>query len=360
MYGKGHVTTGLTTGRNGIVLWEREGIEATDVLVAEMPISGWTHLAIVYKGGAASLFVNGDLLKEGTASGKVVHPGLNYAFQRDGAMYYNGDMTEPQLLKEVIDPRRIQQLVRAGVPAPETRAVEVLNKRGLLFYKEGKFSLQESTGKATNISVTGLGNDIDLSQNWTVSFPSNLGAPATINLDKLMSLHKHPEAGVKFFSGTATYTKHFNLPTKNIARNKRLVLDLGRVEVLAEVKVNGKDLGTLWKPPFKIDITDFVKAGNNLVEIAVTNLWPNRLIGDEQMPDEAEYVSGVNAGPYSVLSNGAIKALPDWYAQGKPKSTGGRVTFTTWKHYHAHSPLLESGLLGPVSIHMAMILKYKV
>jgi hypothetical protein len=138
-----------------------------------------------------------------------------------------------------------------------------------------------------------------------------------------------------------------------------LFLDLGRVEVLAEVNVNGKSFGTLWKPPYKIDITEAAKSGNNLLEIAITNLWPNRLIGDEKLPDEAEYVSGVNAGPYSVLSNGAIKKLPDWYAEGKPKPAGGRVTFTTWKHYHADSPLLESGLIGPVVLRTAMLMRIK-
>src|SRR5204863_7849962 len=76
LYGKGHVATGLTAGRNGIVLWEREGIDAIDILVAEMAISGWTHLAIVYKNGAPSLYVNGMLVKDSSASGKIVHPGL--------------------------------------------------------------------------------------------------------------------------------------------------------------------------------------------------------------------------------------------------------------------------------------------
>jgi hypothetical protein len=174
-------------------------------------------------------------------------------------------------------------------------------------------------------------------------------------MDKLQSLHKHRQDGVKYFSGTATYVNHFNVPAAAFAVNKRIFIDLGRVEVLAEIKINGRKLGTVWKPPYRIDITEAVKPGANIVEIAVTNLWPNRLIGDEKLPDEAEYVSGVNAGPYSVLSNGAIKKLPEWYAAGKPKPPGGRVTFATWKHYHADSPLLESGLLGPVIVYTAIL-----
>jgi beta-galactosidase/beta-glucuronidase len=95
--------------------------------------------------------------------------------------------------------------------------------------------------------------------------------------------------GVKYFSGTATYTKRFTVTASAKAGGKRVYLDLGRAEVLAEVKVNGKDLGTLRKPPFRVDVTDAVHAGNNDLEVRLTNLWPNRLIGDEQLPPENEY-----------------------------------------------------------------------
>lgn len=109
------------------------------------------------------------------------------------------------------------------------------------------------------------------------------------------------------------------------------------------MEVNGKDRGTLWKPPFRVDVTDAAHAGNNDPEVRVTNLWPNRLIGGEQLPPENEY------GP-----NGGIPKMPDWYTQGKPKPPGGRVTFATWRHYTADSRLLESGLIGPVRLRTAV------
>jgi hypothetical protein len=104
------------------------------------------------------------------------------------------------------------------------------------------------------------------------------------------------------------------------------------------VRLNGKKLGTLWKPPLRVDVTDAVKAGANLLEIRVTNLWPNRLIGDEQLPDDCEWLPG-----------GPLKAWPAWLVEGKPRPTHRRA-FATWKHYTKDSPLLESGLLGPVRL----------
>ena len=127
-----------------------------------------------------------------------------------------------------------------------------------------------------------------------------------------------------------------------------MYLDLGKVAVMAQVKFNGKILETLWKPPFVVDITDVAKPGTNDLEIRVVNLWPNRLIGDEQLPEDSE------RNP-----EGTLKKWPQWLLEGKP-SPSGRLTFTSWRLWKKDEPLLESGLLGPVvlrSVHMVPIEK---
>jgi len=149
---------------------------------------------------------------------------------------------------------------------------------------------------------------------WEVTFQPERGAPPRITLDKLSSWHENADAGVKYFSGTGTYYKTIQAPADWFKLATRLYLDLGDTKNLAEVKVNGKPLGVLWKTPFRVDITDAVRPGANALEVKVTNLWVNRLIGDQQP--------------------GAAK----------------KYTYTTQQFYRADSPLLPSGLLGPVRL----------
>ncbi len=144
---------------------------------------------------------------------------------------------------------------------------------------------------------------------------------------------------MKYFSGTATYVKKIDIPQEMLAANRRVYLDLGRVQVMARVKLNGKDLGVLWKTPYMADVTAAAKPGENALEIEVVNLWPNRMIGDEQLPEDSD------RNP-----NGTLKKWPQWVLDGKPSPTG-RFTFTSWRLWRKDSPLQESGLLGPVQLH---------
>jgi hypothetical protein len=127
---------------------------------------------------------------------------------------------------------------------------------------------------------------------WRVTFPPNLGAPAEIQLDALEPLSTHRNAGVSFFSGTATYAVEFELPVVPQQAHSRILLDLGDVHDLAAVRLNDEPLGTLWKPPFRVDVTDQVKAGANRLEVAVTNEWTNRILGDSRAPANERVLSG--------------------------------------------------------------------
>jgi hypothetical protein len=173
---------------------------------------------------------------------------------------------------------------------------------------------------------------------WTLEFPKDSGAPEKLGLDNLISWSRHPDAGVQHFSGTAIYRHGFNLPETK--PGCRIFLDLGRVEIMARVKLNGQDLGILWKPPYRVEITEAAKTGPNTLEIAVVNLWANRLIGDAALPEDARRDK-----------KGTLESWPQWILDGQPSPTGRRtfVTFPLWKK---DDPLQESGLLGPVQLLM--------
>jgi hypothetical protein len=149
---------------------------------------------------------------------------------------------------------------------------------------------------------------------WKVNFPPDWGAPPSITLDTLSSWSDNSDTGVKYFSGTGTYTKTIDAPAQWFRNGAHVWIDLGDVKNLAEVTVNGKSLGIVWHAPYRMDATSALKPGANELSIRVTNAWVNRLIGDQQPGMEKKY------------------------------------TFADVKPYRATSPLLSSGLLGPVTV----------
>lgn len=201
----------------------------------------------------------------------------------------------------------------------------------------GHIEFKTAGGKTVRKDFSSVPSPTAISGEWQLNFPPMWGAPEQVTLSKLISWPEHEDKGVKYFSGTATYTKGIEIPAELLAFSRELWLDLGRVKNFAEVSLNGKPLGILWKPPFRVEITGAARSGTNMLEVKVTNLWPNRLIGDEQLPPDCEW----NGKP--------LKAWPQWLLDGKPSPTG-RFTFTTWHHWTKDEPLLESGLLGPVRL----------
>src|SRR5205814_9832393 len=119
---------------------------------------------------------------------------------------------------------------------------------------------------------------------WALHFPTGWGAPDHVDLPKLISWTDHDDNDIKHFSGTAVYTMKFDVPADRIGDGKLAMLDLGDVQVMAQVKLTGNDVGLLWKPPFRVDVTQSLRSGENELQVSVTNLWVNRLIGDEAYP----------------------------------------------------------------------------
>ena len=236
------------------------------------------------------------------------------------------------------DPQDITLATSTGVE----RVAQVRRDEGgqlwLDVWQPGQYDLKTASGKGLRCEAATLPQAMEIAGPWLLLFPPGTGAPGHITLEKLISWSERGEPGVKHFSGTAHYTKVVNVPAEMLGSNRRLYLDLGRVQVMAQVRLNGLDLGVLWKTPYCMDVTDVVRAGENRLEVAVTNLWINRMIGDEQLPEDS-----------SRNDNGTLKEWPQWVRENKSSPTG-RHTFTTWRLWKADAPLQESGLIGPVML----------
>jgi hypothetical protein len=192
---------------------------------------------------------------------------------------------------------------------------------------------------------------------WDVAFPPNFGAPAKIQLAKLESWTANTDDGVKYFSGTATYTKSVQAPQGWFRPGAKVLLDLGMVKDLAEVSVNGKALGILWKAPYRVDATGALKAGANRLEVKVTNEWTNRQIGDRLLPVEKRVLAqaapmfGAPAGAAPAGRGAAPAGAAAAGRGGAPAGRGGAAPPAGAMGGRGGPQIpAESGLMGPVTV----------
>lgn len=179
---------------------------------------------------------------------------------------------------------------------------------------------------------------------WHVTFPTDwyVGGSSTkrLYLPRLADWTVFADPDVRYFSGTATYDVTFEAKRN---ANERVILDLGEVKNFAEVTINGKAYPTLWKPPFRVDMTDALGESLSTVSLSVkvTNLWPNRIIGDDFKPEDSTFL------PDKPIMERHLNGWPRFILDGTPSPTG-KFTFATWKHWTKDDAPLASGLMGPV------------
>jgi hypothetical protein len=224
-------------------------------------------------------------------------------------------------------------------------SIHVSPKSGPLLeaWSQGDYEALTASGRVLKYRAANVPAPLEVTGAWQLRLDDNMVKASAISLNRLCSWSEHEDARLKYFSGAATYSKRIDIPRSMIARNKKLYLDLGDVQVMAEVTLNGEKLPLLWKPPFELDITKTAKRGANRLEVKVVNLWPNRLIGDEQLPEDSER-----------NQDGTLKSWPQWLIEGKP-SPSGRSTFVSWRLWKKQDALLRSGLLGPVRLRCSEI-----
>jgi hypothetical protein len=311
---------GVAVGQNGVVVFQYSDTgEVQPLLVHAAQLPPSTHLGADYRDRIAKLYIDGKLTVTSKPNPWPPRPSPTHRHPA-------GELAALDWLDDTLHPQ--SQL-------PEPPALDLARRTA---WQSGAYKLQLTSGSARQINIA-LPSPQILTGPWDVAFDPIWGGPAHTTFAELQDWSKHSDEGIRFYSGAAVYTKtvDFTVP----ARDLRTWLDLGRVAVIAEVRVNGKDLGILWRKPYRIDVTEALRSGQNTLEIRVINCWTNRLIGDEHRPEDSDRTP-----------DGIIKTWPQWVLDQKRGPTG-RFTFCSSREWEKNSTLLSSGLLGPVQLRHA-------
>jgi hypothetical protein len=227
-----------------------------------------------------------------------------------------------------------QESWRALHPSPQL--ADIGGKMLARLWEGGQYELESRSGKRKTLKVDDLPEDQLIDGSWKVTFPSIQNKDQQLVFDRLHSYAEDKNEAVKHFSGTAVYHKEIEVSERRFLKDQEIWLSLGQVEVIAEVEVNGKSLGTFWKEPYMVNLTGHVTPGSNQITVRLTNLLVNRLIGDARYPDEVNYVGG------------RASKNPDWIYDPSAKRKSQRETFSVSKLWDRDDELVKSGLLGPV------------
>ncbi len=331
--GGSHAGSGVSVGRNGVAVFEHGASYFVPILVHAGPVNDWTHIAVVYRNGEPSLYLNGRFVHKGLRSSKTVHGSLTSAGTDSK---FAGKVSKAELLPRALDESDLAKLMgnapgeEAGFSGwPIELTFNADDKLEVITRAPGNYMWKTAEGAVQKLEVASVPRPVEVKGPWEVSFRKNAEdrsqkSELNATFDKLVSWTERPEEWMKYYSGTAVYRKTYQMPNDDCRlpnseksafgnRNSKIYLDLGEVRDIARVRVNGQDAGTAWKQPYRLDVTRLVKQGENMFEIEVVNTWLNRLIGDEQPGTQAS-------------------------------------TFTKVKSWKANTALLPAGLIGPVTI----------
>lgn len=340
-WGPEHSGAGLSVGTNGVAAFEHWHGNIAPVLVwqAPAPLAGTVHVALAYTEGVPALYVDGKKVHTGVASGQTPHPtaGAPEAFAGTcgGAVTQQGTFSDEALAAAAAQAHVEAKAARRPYPALFFGTDGAL-RMGTTEAGRYEAALADGTTRVWTFAEAPRRLALD-GLAWQVTFLPPAGEAFTATFEGLRDWTASADPRMRYFSGTAVYAGRF--AWEGGRGGTRVWLDLGDVRNLAAVRLNGRDLGVAWKQPFRVELTEALRVGENALEVRVANDWINRLVGDEQHPDD----TGADA-------KGKLAAWPEWALKGGPRPEAGRMAFTSSRQVKADTPLNAAGLLGPVTV----------
>lgn len=328
---------GVSIGTNGIVVWEHGANHFAPVLVHQVTLTDLVHVAVVYRDRQPELWLNGRFVQAGMAGPKIPVPSI--IRQTDPLPAFRGDSHPWIVWGRSLTSNEIAQL-NASPPwpidplddLPSLAVGEGVNAVCVRATRPGRYVTQWQDGAEHSWEID-LPAPVKVAQGWSVELPPAMGARGPFQLDRLMPLNEHTNAMLRYCAGLATWRATFEWRPPVEPAADEWWLDLGRVEAVAEVRLNGEPIGVLWTAPYTIQVTERLRPGLNLLEVRVAGTWRNRLIGHLRNPNGLPGAEGHDETP--------------WWTQPR------RNQLT------ASSPLQPYGLIGPVVLRPVQRLTFR-
>jgi len=303
----------LSVTKDGIKVFEHGANFFKCILEYNGYVGENSNIALIYVDNTPSIWLDNKIVaKSGKTSPRTVHPVESIDGKFNGTIknfeIKSGEITSDEILAffNSVSEDKKNQL---------SEKVKLLVQNGIVkaeCFEDSKIEIKLANGTSRTLDVKNVKKATKVEGPFTVCFDTKLGAPEQATFDSLYSWTESDDIEIKNYSGKAVYKKEINIDADAIATNKKIYLQIDDVGDVAEFKMNGKDVGQRWRKPFVVDITDFVKAGKNQLEIAVANTWVNRLLYEASLEPEQRKLNYKSFSYHFPSKEDSSKTMQAW------------------------------------------------
>lgn len=291
--GDGHTGVGALVGKNGVAVIEHGANYRNAVLVHGAPVADNTRVAVVYRDGVPNLYLNGKFAKSGLKSPRTPHPSSSAGGGFSG--YVGPVFVSGRPFGDAEAASDAEGAALGKRAAPDAEPVPFVSADGKIraeFFKNGKIEAELADGSKLEISADDVPEPTEIRPPYGVEFDEKFGGPGRATFKAAESWTENPDPRIRHYSGVAKYSMRADIAPEKLGPGRKAYIDFANVGDVARVRVNGKPAGSVWKSPYRLDITKLVKPGSNKIEAEVGNVWANRCLYDATLPPEKRITWG--------------------------------------------------------------------